>query len=146
MYPIFQPQHKCLSISRLSIILLDRNSLKDPSKAAHITLYVEGHLSEMTMSTTYRMTAAISPREFVRLWNLLHRKMVSCAASATDLPKCILEVEYTSQLHDQLLFVVDRVNVDADFFSDLPEPLRKTKLEVTTVTRTNTISVTVNKE
>ena len=124
------------------MILLDGNSLKDPSKAAHITLYVEGHLSEMTMSTTYRMTAAISPREFVRLWNLLHKKMISCTASIEDLPTCVLKMEYTPLLHNQLQFVVSRVNVDAEFFDDLPTSLRKTKLVVTT--ESNTIHITID--
>jgi len=84
----------------------------------------------------------ISPREFVRLWNLLHKKMVSCAASIEDLPTCILEMEYTTLLHNQLQFVVSRVNVDAEFFDDLPTSLRKKKLVVTT--ESNTIHITID--
>ena len=84
----------------------------------------------------------ISPREFVRLWNLLHKKMVSCAASIEDLPTCILEMEYTTLLHNQLQFVVSRVNVDAEFFGDLPASLRKTELAVTT--ESNMIHITID--
>lgn len=86
----------------------------------------------------------ISPREFVRLWNLLHKKMISCTASIEDLPACVLKMEYTPLLHNQLQFVVSRVNVDAEFFGDLPASLRKTKLVVTT--ESNTIYVTAINE
>ena len=96
----------------------------------------------MTQTTTYRTVTTISPKEFVRLWNLLHKKMVSCAASIEALPMCILDMEYTTMLHDQLQFVVSRVNVDTEFFDDLPTSLRKTKLIVTTVS--NTIHVTID--
>lgn len=70
--------------------------------------------------------------------------MVSCAASIEDLPTCILEMEYTTLLHNQLQFVVSRVNVDAEFFDDLPTSLRKTKLVVTT--ESNTIFVSAINE
>lgn len=83
----------------------------------------------------------ISPREFVRLWNLLHKKMISCTSSIEDLPACILEMEYTPLLHNQLQFVVSRVNVDAEFFGDLPVQLKDTKLVVTI--ESNTIYVTI---
>ena len=86
----------------------------------------------------------ISPREFVRLWNLLHKKMVSCTTSVEDLPARILEMEYTPLLYNQLQFVVSRVNVDAEFFGDLPESLRKTEIAVTT--ESNTIYVTAINE
>ena len=86
----------------------------------------------------------ISPREFVRLWNLLHKKMLSCTASIEDLPTRILEMEYTPLLHNQLQFVVSRVNVDTEFFGDLPASLRKSELAVTT--ESNTIYVTAINE
>lgn len=98
----------------------------------------------MTQTTTYRTATTISPKEFVRLWNLLHKKMVSCAASIEVLPTCILEMEYTTLLHNQLQFVVSRVNVDAEFFGDLPALLRKLELVVTT--ESNTIYVMAKNE
>ena len=83
----------------------------------------------------------ISPREFVRLWNLLHKKMILCTSSIEHLPACILEMEYTPLLHNQLQFVVGRVNVDAEFFGDLPAQLIDKKLVVTI--ESNTIYVTI---
>jgi len=98
----------------------------------------------MTQTTTYRTATTIPPREFVRLWNLLHKKMVSYAANVEVFPACILEMEYTTLLHNQLQFVVSRINVDAEFFDDLPTSLRKTKLVVTT--ESNTIYVIASNE
>lgn len=68
--------------------------------------------------------------------------MISCAASIEDLPARVLEMEYTPLLHNQLQFVVSRVNVDAEFFGDLPASLRKTELAVTT--ESNMIHITID--
>lgn len=71
----------------------------------------------------------ITPKEFVRIWNLLLRELKK---KVTDeyCPETLITFEYEDELVDHLQFVIDRVNSDAEFQGALA---RSVNLSVTRV-------------
>lgn len=64
----------------------------------------------------------ITPNEFVKTWNLLHKNLMK-VVSDDNVPDILFTLDYERKLYDNIRFVIGRVNNDKEFQESLAQPV-----------------------
>lgn len=64
----------------------------------------------------------ITPNEFVKIWNLLHKNLMK-VVSDDNVPDILFSLDYEGKLYDNIRFVIGRVNNDKEFQESLAHPV-----------------------
>lgn len=64
----------------------------------------------------------ITPNEFVKTWNLLHKNLMK-VVSDDNVPDILFTLDYDCKLYDNIRFVIGRVNNDKEFQESLAQPV-----------------------
>lgn len=62
----------------------------------------------------------ITPNEFVKTWNLLHKNLMK-VVSDDNVPDILFTLDYERKLYDNIRFVIGRVNNDKEFQESLAQ-------------------------